>query len=53
MTQFMESVYMQQSMPPNITGVPVTLSVLDSNGNYREIGTTTSNATASSALIGT
>jgi len=44
MTQFMESVYMQQVMPHNITGVPVTLSVTDSNGNYRDIGTTTSNA---------
>jgi hypothetical protein len=41
MTQFMEAVYMQQPMPTNITGVPVTLSVLDSNGNYRQIGTTT------------
>jgi hypothetical protein len=44
MTQFMEGVYMQQSMPSNITGVPVTLYVLDSNNNYRSIGTTTSNA---------
>ena len=44
MTQFMEAVYMQQPMPTNITGVPVTLYVLDSNNNYRSIGTTTSNA---------
>jgi hypothetical protein len=44
MTQFMESAYMQQPMPHNITGVPVTISVTDSNGNYRDIGTTTSNA---------
>ncbi len=44
MTQFMEAVYMQQPMPTNITGVPVTLSVLDANGNYRVIGTTTTNA---------
>jgi len=44
MTQFMEAVYMQQPMPSNTTGVPVTLSVLDSNGNYRTIGTTTTNA---------
>ena len=41
MSQFMESVYMQQPMPTNMTGVPVTLSVIDSNGNYRQIGTTT------------
>jgi len=44
MTQFMEAVYMQQSMPTNITGVPVTINVLDSNGNYRTIGTTTTTA---------
>jgi hypothetical protein len=44
MTQFMEAVYEQQPMPHNVTGVPVTLSVLDSNGNYRTIGTTTTNA---------
>jgi PQQ-like domain len=44
MTQFMEVVYQQQAMPANITGVPVTLYVMDSNNNYRSIGTTTSNA---------
>jgi len=44
MTQFMEAVYQQQAMPANITGVPVTISVLDSDGNYRTIGTATSNA---------
>ena len=44
MTQFMEAVYMQQPMPSNVTGVPVTFYVLDSNHNYREIGTTTTNA---------
>lgn len=42
MTRFMEAVYMQQPMPNDVTGVPVTLSVLDSNGNYRVIGATTS-----------
>jgi len=45
MKSFMESVYMQQQIPHNITGVPVTLSVVDSNGNYRTIGTTTSDGT--------
>ena len=45
MTPFMEAVYMQQPMPHNnITGVPVTFSVLDSNGNFRTIGTSTSNS---------
>jgi hypothetical protein len=44
MSQWMEYVYMQQPEPTNVTGVPVTLSVLDSNGNYRPIGTTTSDS---------
>jgi hypothetical protein len=43
MTQFMESVYMQQPEPHNVTGVPVTFAVIDSNGNYRTIGSTTTN----------
>ena len=42
MSRFMEAVYQQQPMPTNLTGVPVTLSVFDANGNYRTIGTTTS-----------
>jgi hypothetical protein len=40
----MEYVYQQQPEPTNVTGVPVTLYVLDSNNNYRAIGTTTTNA---------
>jgi outer membrane protein assembly factor BamB len=43
MRSFMEAVYMQQTMPNNITGVPIALNVVDSNGNYRTIGTATSN----------
>ena len=31
-------------MPNNTTGVPIILTVMDNNGNYRQIGTTTSNA---------
>ena len=31
--------------PNNATGVPVTISVIDANGNFRKIGTTTSDAT--------
>ena len=44
MSSWMEYVYMQKPKPTNATGVPVTLSVIDSNGNYRHIGTTTSDA---------
>ena len=40
----MEYVYMQFPRPKEATGVPVTIDVIDSNGNYRNIGTTTSDA---------
>jgi hypothetical protein len=38
----MEYVYMQQPKPTNATGVPVQINVVDGNGNFRTIGTTTS-----------
>ncbi|HMK94100.1 MAG TPA: PQQ-binding-like beta-propeller repeat protein [Candidatus Limnocylindrales bacterium] len=41
MTQFMEAVYEQQPMPTNLTGVPITIYVTDSNHNCYPIGTTT------------
>jgi len=44
MTPFMEAVYEQQPMPADVTGVPVTFYVLDSNNNYRQIGTVTTDA---------
>jgi outer membrane protein assembly factor BamB len=44
MTKWMEYLYMQQAKPTDVIGVPVTLSVVDSNSNYREIGTVTSDA---------
>jgi hypothetical protein len=50
MSAFMESVYMQQPIPHNTTGVPVTISVIDANGNYRTIGSTTSDGTGTYAL---
>jgi len=42
MAQWMEYVYMQKPRPTNVTGVPVSISVIDANGNYREIGNVTS-----------
>lgn len=42
--QWMLYVYKQMQRPTNTTGVPVTLSVVDSNGNYRIIGTATSDS---------
>ena len=41
-SQWMEYVYMQKPRPMDTTGVPIALSVFDANGNFREIGTTTS-----------
>ena len=44
MREWMGYVYQQQPLPTNFTGVSVTLNVVDSNGNYRSIGTTTTDA---------
>ncbi len=44
MTPWMEYVYMNQPRPTNATGVKVTIDVIDANGNYRNIGETTSDA---------
>jgi hypothetical protein len=53
MSPWMETVYMQQPLSNNITGVPVTISVIDSNGNTRPIGTTTSNVYGTYSLTWT
>ena len=44
-SQWMLYVYKQFECPNNATGVPLTVSVLDANGNYRVVGTTTSDLT--------
>jgi hypothetical protein len=44
MNEWMKYVYAQFPRPTDITGVKVTLSVLDANDNYREIGTTTADS---------
>ncbi len=41
MEDWMGYVYQQRPLPADTVGVTVKLSVLDSNGNYREIGTAT------------
>jgi outer membrane protein assembly factor BamB len=43
-SKWMEYVYQNQPCPGDTVGVQVTLSVIDDNGNFREIGTTTTNA---------
>ncbi len=39
---FMEYIYEQQIQPTNTTGVPVTISAIDPNGNFVSLGTVTS-----------
>jgi hypothetical protein len=50
MTQWMGHVYQQKPLPTNFTGVSVTVDVLDSNGNYRNIGTAVTDATGTYSL---
>jgi hypothetical protein len=47
---WMEYVYMQKPMPTNATGVPVSIDVIDSNGNHRNIGTTMSDSSGTFSL---
>jgi hypothetical protein len=44
MSAWMEYLNMQQAMPTNVTGVDVSLDVIDGNGNYRHIGDTTTDS---------
>jgi hypothetical protein len=44
MTAWMEYVYQQKPFPMDAVGVPVSIDVIDANGNYRNIGTATSDA---------
>jgi hypothetical protein len=53
MTQWMGYVYQQQPEPTNFTGVPVTISVLDSNGNCYKIGTATTDSSGTYSLTWT
>jgi hypothetical protein len=43
-SHWMEYVYQQQPLPSDVTGVPITISVTDSNDNTYEIGTVTSDS---------
>jgi hypothetical protein len=52
-SHWMEYVYQEQVFPSNVTGVQITLSVIDSNGNFRDIGTTTSDSSGTFAFTWT
>jgi hypothetical protein len=43
-SRWMEYVYMQQPKPDNTIGVKVSINVIDQNGNYRNIGQTTTDS---------
>jgi outer membrane protein assembly factor BamB len=49
MSAWMEYLYMQQPKPTNATGVEVVLETLDPNGNFYEIGRTTSDTSGNYA----
>jgi hypothetical protein len=53
MSAWMSYVYQQLPCPTNFTGVPVTISVLDSNNNFRSIGTATTDGTGMFSLTWT
>jgi hypothetical protein len=53
MGDWMEYVFMQKPRPTNVIGVEVTLSVLDSNNNFREIGKATADADGFYSLMWT
>ena len=51
MSGWMEYLHMQKEFPTTATGVPVTIDVLDSNGNYYNIGTATSDTAGKYSLV--
>ena len=50
MREWMGYVYQQQPQPSNFTGVKVSLTVVDSNNNFRSIGTATTDASGTYSL---
>ena len=53
MEGLMDYAYEQQPLPTNTTGVPVTLTAIDPNGNYVTLGTTTVGASGYYSLTWT
>ena len=53
MGEWMGYVYQQKPMPTNFLGVTVEISVVDANGNFRSIGTTTTDAKGQYSLVWT
>jgi hypothetical protein len=53
MKDWMGYVYQQKPLPTNFTGVPVSITVIDSNGNHRTIGTVTTTSSGTYSLTWT
>ncbi|PVX25180.1 MAG: hypothetical protein CW691_05395 [Candidatus Bathyarchaeum sp.] len=53
MTGWMEYLHQQGSCPADVTGVPVTLTAIDPNGNSQTIGTVTTDAGGSYGIMWT
>lgn len=53
MSEWMKYVYMQFPRPTSASGVEVTISVLDENGNFREIGKATGSSDGFYSLVWT
>ncbi len=53
MTAWMEYLYQQQPIPTNATGVPVSLTAIDANGNSHDIGMVTSDTDGKYSVLWT
>ncbi|MCW4014747.1 MAG: PQQ-binding-like beta-propeller repeat protein [Candidatus Bathyarchaeota archaeon] len=51
MSGWMEYVYMQKPMPDDVKGVTVTLTAIDPNGNYQDIGKVTTDINGNFATV--
>jgi hypothetical protein len=53
MTDWMQYVYMHEAKPTNVIGVQVHLTAIDPNGNFQDLGTTTSDDSGFYSLLWT
>ena len=51
MTDWMGYIYQQKPLPTNFKGVDVSIDVVDANGNFRNIGTATTDYTGAYNLV--
>jgi hypothetical protein len=51
MSGWMAYLHLQRQMPTNTTGVPVSIDVIDANGNYRNIGNVVTDASGTFSLM--